>query len=140
MWSVMTNETCTGDRARTDGDGLTDQKPDAIVLSDGGVVTSRVPELPGFQRDILLTIARSGPTHGQGLVDDLGALRDEEVNHGRLYPNLDKLAGKGLIEKDIRVSDGRTNEYRLTVSGRAALRSYAKRIGEAVSALDGGAR
>lgn len=136
----MTNETYAGDEARTDGDAPTDQKPDAVALPDGGVATSRVPELPDFQRDILLTIARSGPTHGQGLVDDLSALRDESINHGRLYPNLDKLAGKGLIGKDIRVTDGRTNEYKLTAAGRAALRSHAQRIDEAVSALDGGAR
>lgn len=136
----MPDETYAGDEARTGGDAPTDQKPDAVVLSDGGVATARVPELPDFQRDILLTLARSGPTHGQGLVDDLSALRDEEINHGRLYPNLDKLAGKGLIEKDIRAPDGRTNEYKLTAAGRAALQSYAQRIDEAISSLDGGDR
>ena len=108
------------------------------VETDGGTVTARVPELPDFQRDILLILARSGPTHGQGLVDDLGALRDETINHGRLYPNLDKLAGKGLVEKSIRATDGRTNEYDLTLSGRVALRNHAGRLDDAISTLDGG--
>jgi DNA-binding PadR family transcriptional regulator len=147
----MSETNSAGQKARTDGDELTDQKTsgpmlghgethipadDAVILTDGGTVAARIPELPDFQRDILLTLARSEPTHGQGLIDDLGTLRDESINNGRLYPNLDRLVGKGLIEKQIRATDGRTNEYRLTLSGRTALRNHAKRVEVAVEALD----
>jgi DNA-binding PadR family transcriptional regulator len=43
----------------------------------------------------------------------------EDVNHGRLYPNLDRLVGAGLLEKG-RVDD-RTNRYSLTEAGRDRL-------------------
>ena len=39
----------------------------------------------------------------------------EEVNHGRLYPNLDTLVEKGLIAKG--ELDKRTNHYELTDAG-----------------------
>ncbi|MDS0243142.1 MULTISPECIES: helix-turn-helix transcriptional regulator [unclassified Haloferax] len=43
----------------------------------------------------------------------------EEINHGRLYPNLDELADKGLIDK--RQKDKRTNEYVVTRRGSYVL-------------------
>ncbi|WP_435175704.1 PadR family transcriptional regulator [Halorussus sp. AFM4] len=39
----------------------------------------------------------------------------EEINHGRLYPNLDGLVDKGLLEKA--ELDKRTNTYDLTEAG-----------------------
>ncbi|OYR78518.1 hypothetical protein DJ84_20965 [Halorubrum ezzemoulense] len=39
----------------------------------------------------------------------------QEIHHGRLYPNLDTLVEKGLIEKSQR--DRRTNEYTTTRRG-----------------------
>jgi hypothetical protein len=43
----------------------------------------------------------------------------DDVNHGRLYPNLDALVEDGLVEKG-RVDD-RTNRYSLTAAGRASI-------------------
>ena len=40
----------------------------------------------------------------------------KEIHHGRLYPNLDTLVDKGLVEKGQR--DRRTNFYSLTRRGR----------------------
>lgn len=40
---------------------------------------------------------------------------DSEVNHGRLYPNLDELVERDLIAKS--ELDKRTNEYELTNEG-----------------------
>ena len=37
------------------------------------------------------------------------------MNHGRLYPNLDELVEKGLVEKGQK--DRRTNVYHLTQRG-----------------------
>jgi PadR family transcriptional regulator PadR len=104
--------------------------------SDGG--TQRFPELPDFRRDILLTLARSEPTHGQGLREDLGTLRDEDVNDGRLYPNLNALVEDGLVEKREKEHNDRSNEYRLTDRGRASVRDHAQRVTGAVDALETG--
>lgn len=80
--------------------------------------------LTGFQRDLLLVIAGHGldadaAMNGQEIKREVGDLRDEDVNHGRLYPNLDTLTNKGLVEKGDR--DRRTNYYRLSEDGREVL-------------------
>jgi DNA-binding PadR family transcriptional regulator len=41
--------------------------------------------------------------------------QEKEIHHGRLYPNLDTLVEKGLVEKSQR--DRRTNEYTTTRRG-----------------------
>lgn len=50
--------------------------------------------------------------------------RDEyyasEINHGRLYPNLDELVGAGYVEKG--QIDDRTNAYSLTEKERVLLK------------------
>ena len=50
---------------------------------------------------------------------ELEAYGGTEINHGRLYPNLDTLIDKGYLTK--RSLDDRTNEYELTDEGRAVL-------------------
>ena len=72
-------------------------------------------ELTGFQRDLLYTIAGDDSQHGLAIKDKMETYYQAEINHGRLYPNLDALAEKGLIEKSQR--DQRTNEYDLTARG-----------------------
>jgi len=42
-----------------------------------------------------------------------------EVNHGRLYPNLDNLVEMDLVEKS--ELDKRTNQYELTEEGHEAV-------------------
>lgn len=100
----------------------------------------RFLELVDFRRDILLTLARSEPTHGQGLREDLSALRNEDVNDGRLYPHINALVEKGLIEKRENIHDDRSHEYVLSDAGRHSVRDHAQRVTGAVDALDGGAR
>ena len=47
---------------------------------------------------------------------------DDDVNHGRLYPNLDELVEDGYLEKgDL---DRRTNYYELTEYGEEQLDEY----------------
>lgn len=79
-----------------------------------------VPQLTAFQRDTLFVLAGVGPAHGlaikHGLEDYLGT----EVNHGRLYPNLDTLADRGLVDKRDG-KDKRSNEYEITERGAAEL-------------------
>ncbi|AGM11246.1 hypothetical protein M197_gp82 [Haloarcula hispanica tailed virus 2] len=76
-------------------------------------------DLTAFQRDLLVVTAKNDGAKGLRLKAELEDLYGEEVNHGRLYPNLDTLVQKGLISKSER--DKRTNEYRVTARGRREL-------------------
>jgi DNA-binding PadR family transcriptional regulator len=99
---------------------------------------TRMPELSDFQRDLLMTLARSEPTHGSGLVEVLQSLRAESITQGRLYKNLDDLHDHGLIEKRTLPND-RNNEYALTTEGRESIRQHAQRVAGAADAINGGA-
>lgn len=72
-------------------------------------------DLTGFQRDCLYVVGGMDDPIGLDIKDELEEYYENEVNHGRLYPNLDELAEKGLIDK--RQVDGRTNSYSLTGRG-----------------------
>lgn len=72
-------------------------------------------DLTGFQRDLLYVVAGLGDPKGLDVKDKLEEYYENEINHGRLYPNLDTLAEKGLIDKNEK--DRRTNEYELSRRG-----------------------
>lgn len=72
-------------------------------------------DLTGFQRDLLYVIAGTNDPHGLAIKEELENYYEKEIHHGRLYPNLDTLVDKGLVEKGQR--DRRTNEYTLTRRG-----------------------
>ena len=72
-------------------------------------------DLTGFQRDLLYVIAGKDEPHGLAVKEDLESYYEKEIHHGRLYPNLDTLVDKGLVEKGQR--DRRTNYYTLTDRG-----------------------
>lgn len=80
-------------------------------------------DLTGFQRDILYAIAGLSKgddrPHGLAIKQELEDYYGKEVHHGRLYPNLDKLVDKGLVEKGD--ADKRTNYYTLTTRGEREL-------------------
>lgn len=73
-------------------------------------------DLTGFQRDLLYVIAGLNEPHGLAIKAELEDYYQQEIHHGRLYPNLDTLVDKGLIEKGQR--DNRTNSYILSRRGR----------------------
>jgi len=75
-------------------------------------------ELTGFQRDLLYVIAGSDQPSGQTVLQKLETHIDN-VNHGRLYPNLDELVESGLVEKG--TQDKRTKYYEVTPSGERLL-------------------
>lgn len=112
-------------------------KPQATSTDDRGdqETTPIAADLSSFQVNCLTIIGRyrpddtawtdrddtqTGQPHGLAIKAGLEAFYGKEINHGRLYPNLDKLEEKGLIEKW--ALDKRTNQYVLTDSGRRALR------------------
>ncbi len=76
-------------------------------------------DLTGFQRDLLYVIAGLDEPHGLAIKEELEKYYESEVNHGRLYPNLDTLVDKGMVEKGQR--DRRTNIYTLTRRGEREL-------------------
>ncbi|WP_257300613.1 PadR family transcriptional regulator [Haloarchaeobius sp. FL176] len=73
-------------------------------------------DLTGFQRDLLYVIAGLDDPKGLAVKDELEDYYETEIHHGRLYPNLDTLVDKGLVEKG--ELDRRTNFYKLTRRGR----------------------
>lgn len=76
-------------------------------------------DLTGFQRDILYVTAGLDEPHGLAIKAELEDYYESEIQHGRLYPNLDTLVEKGLIEKG--EIDKRTNSYTVTSRGRREL-------------------
>lgn len=107
-----------------------DESPDEnSVIADGGVAWR---DLSAFQRDILVEIARLERSE-----EDLYGLRIklslqehgyDEVNHGRLYPNLDQLEDLGVIECG--EIDRRTNSYTLTGTARSLIECHVRRTAD----------
>ena len=75
-------------------------------------------ELTAFQQNILVILAEEA-RYGLAIKRELESYYDAEVNHGRLYPNLDDLVEMGLVEKS--QLDKRTNQYALTEAGKDAV-------------------
>jgi DNA-binding PadR family transcriptional regulator len=75
-------------------------------------------ELTAFQQNILVILSEEA-RYGLAIKRELESYYDSEVNHGRLYPNLDDLVEVGLVEKS--ELDKRTNQYALTDAGEEAV-------------------
>jgi PadR family transcriptional regulator PadR len=73
-------------------------------------------DLTGFQRDLLYVIAGQEQPHGLAIKDELEQYYEKEIHHGRLYPNLDTLVEKGLVDKGEK--DRRTNYYAVSRRGQ----------------------
>ena len=65
----------------------------------------------------------------------LQAYYDDEVNHGRLYPNLNELIAARLASKGTK--DKRTNAYDVADAGRDALKSELAWLVERVDGFPG---
>jgi DNA-binding PadR family transcriptional regulator len=75
-------------------------------------------DLIAFQQNILIVLSEE-PMYGLAIKRQLEDYYESEVNHGRLYPNLDDLVEAGLVEKS--ELDKRTNQYALTDDGYEAI-------------------
>ena len=97
-----------------------------------------------FHHDLLTVIAgfdsgRYSPdghdgAHGLASKARLEDRYGEVVNHGRLYPNLDTLVERGLVEKS--ASDRRTNIYTLTDAGLEFVRRRAQWVQGCLDGLE----
>jgi PadR family transcriptional regulator, regulatory protein PadR len=76
-------------------------------------------DLTAFQRDLLYVVVGLDEPHGLAIKEELEDYYEKEVHHGRLYPNLDTIVEKGLIDKG--QLDRRTNVYSLTQRGQREL-------------------
>ncbi len=79
-------------------------------------------DLTGFQRDLLYVIAGEDRPSGQDLKDEVEQYYSSEINHGRLYPNLDTIVNKELVEKG--ELDRRTNYYDITEDGEQTIEEH----------------
>jgi len=106
--------------------------------------TTKWAHLTAFQKQAVIATLRRGGVpgatdddrpYGLAIKRELEVMRGEEVNHGRLYPNLDDLTDAGYLRKGER--DKRTNTYTATdkaVEGFAAYLS--EYVGLSVDADD----
>lgn len=81
-------------------------------------------DLTGFQRDLLYVIAGNDEPNGSAIGDELEDYYEAEIQAGRLYPNLDTIVEKGLVEKG--KQDRRTNYYALTRRGQREIEARAE--------------
>ena len=91
---------------------------------------------------LILRTLRWGPTHGHGIAKSIERLSEEtlKVEHGSLYPALQRLQQEGWITAEWGVSkkNQRAKYYRLTPAGRrqlAAETSRWERFVQAVSSV-----
>jgi DNA-binding PadR family transcriptional regulator len=89
-------------------------------------------DLTGFQRDLLTVIAGLDHPHGLAVKDELEDYYEKEIHHGRLYPNLDTLVEKGLVEKG--ELDRRTNSYSVTRRGQREITARIEWEGQYIDA------
>lgn len=90
-----------------------------MSATENTATASNLTNLTGFQRDLLFVIAGFEKPSGQQVLDSINGYYGEDITHGRLYPNLDTLKNKGLIEKG--ELDRRTNFYDINESGEQAI-------------------
>ena len=93
----------------------------------------QMEELSGLQRDLLYIILDSDKPSGQDINRSINEEYKNEVNHGRLYPNLDELVELGLIIKGNK--NDRANYYEITQKGKDEIVKYQEWTSERVDNL-----
>ena len=90
---------------------------------------------------LVLRTLRWGPTHGHGIAKSIERLSDDalKVEHGSLYPALQRLLQEGWITGEWGLSDNkqRAKFYRLTAAGRRKLVAETSRWERFVRAITG---
>jgi PadR family transcriptional regulator len=85
----------------------------------------RIALLQGTLDLLILRTLLFGPEHGQGIARSIQAQSEDEllVDHGSLYPALQRLEAKGWIRAKWGTSDNnrKARFYELTKNGRAQL-------------------
>ena len=79
----------------------------------------------GLSKLIILSILRSGPLHGYGIIKAIESRSNEccSITPGSVYPVLKELKNKGLIsDTNVKVQGRARVNYELTNEGRAVLK------------------
>ena len=86
-------------------------------------------ELTAFQYTLLSAANELVEPSGQDIRRYVNSspFHGSDMNHGRLYPNLDTVGDAGLVDKG--EHDRRTNYYEITDEGKAALETRAAYLG-----------
>lgn len=98
---------------------------DSSTNKDESTPVPSPEELTRFQIDAL-TIIAAEKRIGTEINDELSEYYDKDVNHGQLYPNLDTLVEKGLVDKTPR--DRRSHFYAITELGKEVLHARWDRL------------
>ncbi|MFC6962993.1 helix-turn-helix transcriptional regulator [Halocatena marina] len=93
------------------------------------------PDLRGFQRDLLVVLARDDAQYGLELKSDLETRWDTKISRSRLYSNVNDLIERGLIEKA--ELTGRANHYAITDRGEQLINAYSTWITESLDQTNG---
>ena len=116
----------------SDEEGPSDQDPPPVGSIDFS--TYNIPtDLTTFQTYLLCLIYRFETVEGVTLQNALEDLYPEDINHGRLYPSLDRMVESGLISKQTKESDKRRKEYSLTGRGEWVAEEYLRFVREMVA-------
>ena len=109
-----------------------DSRPDANPRD-------RIALIQGTLELLILHALILGPQHGQGIARDIQRSSDDVllVDHGSLYPALQRLEGKKWINAEWGTSDNnrRARFYTLTKTGKAELRREASQWRRLVAAM-----
>ena len=104
-------------------------------------MTSRIQLFPGTLEMLVLQTLVFGPRHGHGIVVAIqrGSQDSLLVDHGSLYPALQRLEQASLIVSEWGVSDNnrRARFYKLTRSGKKKLVAETSRWEDMVRAVGG---
>lgn len=122
------SRTSIGSGGSTWSDARQAEESFSAAMTDGGTLQSaqdtaalydpRDSDLTKFQLRVLAILDEES-RYGLAIKRSLEAYYGKDVNHGRLYPNLDELVEKGYVKKG--EIDKRTNSYELTDAGRDVL-------------------
>ena len=103
--------------------------------------SDRIELVYGTLDMLVLRTLRWGPTHGHGIAKSIERMSDDalKVEHGSLYPALQRLLQEGWITAEWGVSENkqRAKYYRLTASGRRKLIAETSRWERFVRAITG---
>jgi PadR family transcriptional regulator, regulatory protein PadR len=101
----------------------------------------RLPLLPGTLEMLVLQTLIFGPRHGHGIATTIQRTSDDVllIDHGSLYPALQRLERMGLISSAWGTSDlnRRARYYKLTRTGRKKLVAETTKWERVVRAISG---
>lgn len=99
----------------------------------------RIALLQGTLDLLILRTLVFGKDHGQGIARAIQALSGDEllVDHGSLYPALQRLESKGWVDAEWGTSDNnrKARFYKLTAAGRKQLTSETRQWERIVTAV-----